>query len=70
MKKFISLLLCTAMLISLFCVSVNAAEDGAAAVPKIYVTTDDGNGGLVFLKTLVAKALTSVTFLLSAMNFY
>ena len=47
MKKFISLLLCTAMLVSLFCVSVNAAEDGAAAVPKIYVTTDDGNGNSI-----------------------
>ena len=44
MKKFISLLLCTTLLISLFCINVNAAEAEELTVPRVYVTTDDGNG--------------------------
>ena len=47
MKKFISLLLCTTLLISLFCINVNAAEAEELTVPRVYVTTDDGNGNTI-----------------------
>ena len=47
MKKFISLLLCTTLLISLFCINVNAAEAEELTLPRVYVTTDDGNGNTI-----------------------
>lgn len=47
MKKFISLLLCTTLLISLFCINVNAAEAEELTIPRVYVTTDDGNGNTI-----------------------
>ena len=52
MKKIISLLLCAAVFAGLFCIQVNAAENGEAengelTVPRVYVTTDEGNGNSI-----------------------
>ena len=47
MKKIISLLLCAAVFAGLFCIQVNAAENGELTVPRVYVTTDEGNGNSI-----------------------